>query len=74
MLGLSAAALLSLGSVSGFHLRQGAALLFYALGLGALFMIKKYLAEKTLNESADESQLRPEAASDQAEAGSPETA
>lgn len=51
MLGLSAAALLSLGAVSGFDLKQGVSLLLYALALGILFLIRKYLAEKPLTES-----------------------
>jgi hypothetical protein len=53
MLGLSAAALLSLGSVSGFNVKDGVTLLLYTVALGVLFLIKKYLAEKTLHKSTE---------------------
>ena len=58
MLGLSAAALLSLGSVSGFAIKDGVTLLLYALALGILFLIKRYLAGKTLHESQNELQAK----------------
>jgi hypothetical protein len=45
MLGLSSAALLSLGQVTGFDVKQGAAMILYALALGILFFTRKYLAE-----------------------------
>lgn len=56
MLGLSAAALLSLGSVAGFNVRDGVTLLLYAVALGVLFLIKKYLAEKISNRSHENPQ------------------
>jgi hypothetical protein len=55
LLGLSAAALLSLGSVDHFDIGDGVTLILYALGLGVLFFIKKYLAEKTLTENKQKS-------------------
>lgn len=45
MLGLSSAALLSLGQVTGFDVKQGAAMILYALALGILFFTRKFLAE-----------------------------
>jgi len=50
MLGLSAAALLSLGAVTGLDPKQGAALLLYALALGVLFLIRNYLAAEAEEE------------------------
>jgi len=60
MLGLSAAALLSLGDVSKFDIKEGVALFLYALALGILFLIRKHLAEKTLSESTSTSGGDPE--------------
>lgn len=55
MLGVSAAALLSLGSVTGFRVSDGVSLILYAAALAVLFTIKKYLAEKSLNQSREDS-------------------
>jgi len=59
MLGLSAAALLSLGSVTGFKVSDGVTLILYSAALAILFIIKKYLAEKPLRQSHDYSRPSP---------------
>ena len=52
MLGLSAAALLSLGAVDKFNIKEGVALFLYTLALSVLFLIRKHLAQKSLSEAS----------------------